>query len=231
MLGKLPKKLNEVCMEVMLGTKGREVRDTIPIESLLVPRELIITNAPFPGYSWRGQPYLWDDENDISERAVLVCRWKLTEQLDDAGKKVMSQGFKSITELPPPTTHIMTSSDDYVKGSPPSEKHSHVYPTTTVLESQVDPNAALEDHEEHGLQKSLKPRHLVFISIGACVGTGIFLGVGSALKNGGPLGLLIGYSVIASIVVSVMLMVCELTTFLPVSGGHIRLAGRMWSSH
>lgn len=120
----------------------------------------------------------------------------------------------------------MTSYDDYVKGSPPSEKHSDAYPTTTVLESQVDPNAALQDHEEHGLQKSLKPRHLVFISIGACVGTGIFLGVGSALKNGGPLGLLIGYSVIVSIVVSVMLMVCELTTFLPVSGGHIRLAGR-----
>ncbi|CBQ68787.1 probable general amino acid permease [Sporisorium reilianum SRZ2] len=113
-------------------------------------------------------------------------------------------------------------------GSPssPSEKASNAFEGTTVLESQVDRSQPLEDHEEHGLHKSLKPRHLIFISIGACIGTGIFLGVGGALKNGGPLGLLLGYSVIASVVVAVMLMVCELTTFLPVSGGHIRLAGR-----
>ncbi|SPO27935.1 probable general amino acid permease [Ustilago trichophora] len=118
---------------------------------------------------------------------------------------------------------------DIVKmGSPPSpsEKDAYADVGATVLESGVNPSQPLEDHEEHGLQKNLKPRHLIFISIGACVGTGIFLGVGGALKNGGPLGLLIGYSIIASIVVSVMLMVCELTTFLPVSGGYIRLAGR-----
>ncbi|GAC98154.1 amino acid transporter [Pseudozyma hubeiensis SY62] len=110
----------------------------------------------------------------------------------------------------------------------PSEKASGLYGESTVLESQVqnDPTQPVEDHEEYGLQKALKPRHLIFISIGACIGTGIFLGVGSALKSGGPLGLLIGYSLIASVVVAVMLMVCELTTFLPVSGGHIRLAGR-----
>lgn len=114
--------------------------------------------------------------------------------------------------------------------TPPSlsEKNSPGYGASAVLESQVhsDPSQPVEDHEEHGLQKALKPRHLIFISIGACIGTGIFLGVGGALKNGGPLGLLIGYSLIASVVVAVMLMVCELTTFLPVSGGHIRLAGR-----
>ncbi|KAJ9474752.1 putative Dicarboxylic amino acid permease (putative) [Pseudozyma hubeiensis] len=110
----------------------------------------------------------------------------------------------------------------------PSEKASGLYGASTVLESQVqtDPTQPVEDHEEYGLHKALKPRHLIFISIGACIGTGIFLGVGNALKSGGPLGLLIGYSLIASVVVAVMLMVCELTTFLPVSGGHIRLAGR-----
>lgn len=121
------------------------------------------------------------------------------------------------------------ASDEIVKmGTPPSpsEKTADAYPSTAVLESGVHPTQPLEDHEEYGLQKSLKPRHLIFISIGACVGTGIFLGVGNSLKNGGPLGLLMGYSLIASIVVAVMIMVCELTTFLPVSGGHIRLAGR-----
>ncbi|CDR99476.1 hypothetical protein, partial [Sporisorium scitamineum] len=110
----------------------------------------------------------------------------------------------------------------------PSEKTSDPFEATAVLETQVNqyPTQPIEDHEEHGLHKALKPRHLILISIGACIGTGIFLGVGGALKSGGPLGLLLGYSVIASVVIAVMLMVCELTTFLPVSGGHIRLAGR-----
>ncbi|SPO39016.1 probable general amino acid permease [Pseudozyma flocculosa] len=82
------------------------------------------------------------------------------------------------------------------------------------------------DYHGTGLRRELKPRHLIFISIGACIGTGIFLGVGSSLQNGGPLGLFLGFSLIASVVVCVMFMVSELVTFLPVSGGHIRLAGR-----
>ncbi|KAJ9144045.1 Amino acid transporter [Pleurostoma richardsiae] len=86
--------------------------------------------------------------------------------------------------------------------------------------------AADVDYRGSGLKRSLKARHLTFISIGACIGTGIFLGTGGSLAKGGPLGLLMGFSLISSVVISVMVQVCELTTFLPVSGGHIRLAGR-----
>lgn len=32
------------------------------------------------------------------------------------------------------------------------------------------------------------------ISIGGVIGTGLFLGTANALKNGGPLGLLLGYA-------------------------------------
>ncbi|KAN0061861.1 hypothetical protein ACQY0O_005855 [Thecaphora frezii] len=85
---------------------------------------------------------------------------------------------------------------------------------------------ASKDYRETGLKRNLKPRHLIFISIGSSIGTGIFLGVGTSLKNGGPLGLLLGFSVIASVVVCIMFMVSELVTFLPVAGGHIRLTGR-----
>ncbi|KAF2722254.1 S-adenosyl-L-methionine-dependent methyltransferase [Polychaeton citri CBS 116435] len=96
--GRLQKKRNEVCMVVMLDSEGKEVRSSIPLSSLYLPRELIITNTPFPGFSWRGQACLWQDEKDILERGVLVCRWKSIEQLDAAGKKVMRQGFVHITE-------------------------------------------------------------------------------------------------------------------------------------
>jgi amino acid transporter len=45
---------------------------------------------------------------------------------------------------------------------------------------------------------------LRFFSIGGVIGTGLFLGTGSALMNGGPLGLLLGYIFIGSICYCVM---------------------------
>lgn len=82
------------------------------------------------------------------------------------------------------------------------------------------------DYNEAGLKRSLGQRQLAFISIGAAIGTGIFLGSGSALQNGGPLGLLLGYIVMATVVISVLCCVGEMVAYLPLSGGHLTLAGR-----
>lgn len=49
--------------------------------------------------------------------------------------------------------------------------------------------------EQNGLKRQLKSRHLAMISIGGVIGTGLFLGTGGALHNGGPLGLFLGYLV------------------------------------
>lgn len=64
------------------------------------------------------------------------------------------------------------------------------------------------------------------ISIGGVIGTGLFLGSGSALMNGGPLGLLLGYIFIGSICYCVMITIGEMICYLPVAGGHIKLAER-----
>lgn len=45
------------------------------------------------------------------------------------------------------------------------------------------------------------------IAIGGVVGTGLFLGTGSDLENGGPAGLLLGYCIMASLLYSVMVSV------------------------
>ena len=68
----------------------------------------------------------------------------------------------------------------------------------------------------------LPPRH----SIGGVIGTGLFLGTARSLAAGGPLGLLLGYLIVSSACVSVMLCLGELTTLLPVPGGQVTLAGR-----
>ena len=45
--------------------------------------------------------------------------------------------------------------------------------------------------ENHGLQRRLKARHLTMISLGGCIGTGLFLASGGAIHTAGPGGALL----------------------------------------
>lgn len=76
------------------------------------------------------------------------------------------------------------------------------------------------------LQRRLKERHVAMISIGGVIGTGSFLGTATALMEGGPVGLLLGYAFMGTMCYCVMISVGEMITLLPVAGGHIRLAER-----
>lgn len=60
-------------------------------------------------------------------------------------------------------------------------------------------------------------------------GTGLFLGTGSDLKNGGPAGLFLGYCIMASLLFSVMVALGEMVSQLPIPGGQFALAGRFVS--
>lgn len=64
------------------------------------------------------------------------------------------------------------------------------------------------------------------IAIGGVIGTGLFVGTANNLKNGGPGGLLFGYLIMASLLFSVMVALCEMVTQFPVPGGQIALAER-----
>ncbi|KAG2130717.1 amino acid permease [Suillus clintonianus] len=92
-------------------------------------------------------------------------------------------------------------------------EHSEL-PDTTVLLSNVP------------LQRRLKERHVVMISIGGVIGTGLFLGTATALMEGGPMGLLLGYTFMGTMCYCVMITVGEMIALLPIPGGHIRLAER-----
>ncbi|OBZ79129.1 putative proline-specific permease put4 [Grifola frondosa] len=64
------------------------------------------------------------------------------------------------------------------------------------------------------------------ISIGGVIGTGLFLGTATALENGGPVGLLLGYVAMGTVCYSVMVSLGEMVAYLPLPGGHIKLAER-----
>ncbi|PFH54652.1 hypothetical protein AMATHDRAFT_134256 [Amanita thiersii Skay4041] len=77
-----------------------------------------------------------------------------------------------------------------------------------------------------GLERQLKNRHIAMISIGGVIGTGLFLGTATSLRNGGPVGLLLGYIFMGTICYSVMISLGEMIAYLPIPGGHIKLAER-----
>ncbi|KAH7924877.1 hypothetical protein BV22DRAFT_1119908 [Leucogyrophana mollusca] len=76
------------------------------------------------------------------------------------------------------------------------------------------------------LHRQLKNRHIAMISIGGVIGTGLFLGTANALRHGGPVGLLLGYGIMGSIIFCMMITLGEMVSFLPIPGGHIKLAER-----
>ncbi|KAF8244923.1 hypothetical protein K440DRAFT_655769 [Wilcoxina mikolae CBS 423.85] len=76
------------------------------------------------------------------------------------------------------------------------------------------------DEKEYGhVRRGLKARHVQFIAIGGIIGTGLFVGTGSALVRAGPLSILMAYSIVGTVIYSLMLAIGEMTTWLPIPGG------------
>lgn len=88
---------------------------------------------------------------------------------------------------------------------------------------QSDLNA-FGQHRGEELKHALLPRHVAMISIGGVIGTGLFLGTGSALHHAGPLGLLLGYAVIGSVCYAMMQCLGEMIAQYPVPGGHVKVS-------
>ncbi|KAJ5112772.1 hypothetical protein N7532_000817 [Penicillium argentinense] len=89
-------------------------------------------------------------------------------------------------------------------------------------EKQVGEQRQLPD-----LQRRLRSRHLQMIAIGGTIGTGLFIGSGTAISYAGPVGALIAYIFVGSIVFSVMTALGEVATFLPIPGAFASYATRL----
>ncbi|OAP57117.1 hypothetical protein AYL99_07854 [Fonsecaea erecta] len=68
------------------------------------------------------------------------------------------------------------------------------------------------------VHRGLKARHLQFIALGGTIGTGLFLGIGSAFAKSGPASVVLGFSFTGVAVYCMMLCLTEMTTWLPLPG-------------
>ncbi|KAF2200683.1 general amino acid permease-like protein AGP2 [Delitschia confertaspora ATCC 74209] len=76
------------------------------------------------------------------------------------------------------------------------------------------------------LQRRLGNRQIQLIAIGGSIGTALFVSIGGALNKGGPAGTLLAYLFYACLMGLVNNCIAEMTVFMPVSGGFVRLAGK-----
>ncbi|KAI0246728.1 amino acid permease-domain-containing protein [Lactifluus subvellereus] len=79
------------------------------------------------------------------------------------------------------------------------------------------------------LHRGLSSRQVQMIAIGGTIGTGLFLGTGRSLAQGGPASMLICYSIVGIIVYVTLLLLGEMATQYPVSGSFNAYATRFFS--
>ncbi|KAL5341338.1 amino acid permease/ SLC12A domain-containing protein [Aspergillus crustosus] len=105
----------------------------------------------------------------------------------------------------------MSSKDDSEKNTP---------------EYGPDVRAEVINATASGLHRRLNNRHIQLITIGGGIGTAIFVSIGSALAKGGPGSLFIAYTIYCCFLALVNNCLTEMSIYMPVSGGFIRLAGK-----
>ena len=82
----------------------------------------------------------------------------------------------------------------------------------------------MQQHDS--FKRTMKQRHLMLLSFGGVIGTGLFLSSGYTLQQAGPLGTVLSYIIGAVLVYLVMLCLGQLAIKHPVTGGFHVYASR-----
>ncbi|QLG70129.1 hypothetical protein HG535_0A00680 [Zygotorulaspora mrakii] len=70
-----------------------------------------------------------------------------------------------------------------------------------------------------GLKKTIKPRHVVMISLGTGIGTGLLVGNAKSLNQAGPAGLLLGYGIMGTCIYCIIQAAGEMAVVYSNLGG------------
>jgi len=125
---------------------------------------------------------------------------------------------------------------------PPIPSYSHWYdafrpssfkrPTEAELGFDTTGMSSIEitQHQMSRAAPSLSRRHLIVVTCSAGVGTGLFIGTGNTLPEGGPAALIIGFGLMSIALVCVMLSTAELNLRYPTINPMSQLAERFIDS-
>ncbi|EHY53315.1 putative proline-specific permease put4 [Exophiala dermatitidis] len=100
-----------------------------------------------------------------------------------------------------------------------SLEETNISEATGQLEASMVPVTGTKQTLRH-----LRPRHIQLMAFSGAIGTGLFVGSGSALARAGPLGLFLGYSIYALLVWSTFNAVGEMVVWLPIDSSFVVFA-------
>ncbi|KAF9528497.1 amino acid permease-domain-containing protein [Crepidotus variabilis] len=107
----------------------------------------------------------------------------------------------------------------------PKVQNTHIDNDNESFESGA-PDASPEGGRLH---RGLSARQVQMIAIAGTIGTGLFLGTGRSLAQGGPASMLICYTVVGFIVYVTLLLLGEMATQYPVAGSFNAYTTRFFS--
>lgn len=107
------------------------------------------------------------------------------------------------------------------------EPHSQTLHYGSTQQEIPESNTVSSRHG--GLQRGLSARQVQMIAIAGTIGTGLFLGTGRSLAEGGPASMLLCYSIIGFIVYITLLLLGEMATQYPVAGSFNAYTTRFFS--
>lgn len=88
---------------------------------------------------------------------------------------------------------------------------------TTRTSASGSPGAGAPVRAESAAVPKMRPRHLVFMSLGSAIGTGLFVGSGAGIQAAGP-AVLLSFVIAGTMVILVMRMMGEMAAADPSSG-------------
>jgi AAT family amino acid transporter len=80
-------------------------------------------------------------------------------------------------------------------------------------------------HDNHGLKRSLQPRHIRLMALGSTIGVGLFLGSATAIQLAGP-SIMLGYVLAGLVAFIVLRALGEMAVHEPVAGSFAHYAGK-----
>ncbi|GMG20456.1 unnamed protein product [Ambrosiozyma monospora] len=143
------------------------------------------------------------------------------DESHDAKQKQQTIGIQSIN-----TNELTIKKPSRLRRFANSFKRVEIPDLDSTL-TEMERSYILASHPQ--LQRNLHGRHLQMISIGGSIGSGLFVGSGSALRVGGPASVLIAWTSCSLMMYCNIQALTEMTVTYPVSGAFVQYSSRFIS--
>jgi len=98
------------------------------------------------------------------------------------------------------------------------DRYGNASQEKTIIDHNLAEQPMIVNNHGPSTQRHLRNYQVTMIGFCSGIGVGLFVGTGAAYAKAGPVGLLLAYIIVGSVLWSVMQSIGELTTVFPTSG-------------